>query len=264
MKRLICIILSLMLTASALVSCTVGDVEYIKETAKEQIGGQTDTTEEKKTEENTENLSTYEKIVAVAEPLCEHYTLERLDQREIFSDFSVENLKEIMAGFDVIIEKNSVIKMKRTKFLTDLFHAKNVQFTYSDEHVFADTQMDKRVLKYAMYASVFMENFPDNVNPTFRSANEDKRDVAISSSVVYLVYGYSFDLTVWFEPENQEDREKVYKIVDGKMAEVYIMGDIFGLSSSEILMTRAYRELTTSSIQVHNMLDFLRREGEKR
>ena len=244
MKRTICIFLSLILTVLSLASCTMDDVEYIKDSAQQQIGEQTDTP----TDENTEELSTYEKIVAVAEPTGEHYSLERLDQKEIFSDFSPENLEQIMAGFDVIIDNNQTILLPRTPFVTQLFSRESVEYNYGPEIIFVDTDIQREVLKYAMLASVYIQNFPENTFP--------RVPIAVRMSMNSIP---PFDIIVSFAEEQEYEEAKGYKDINGNPLKVRLTGDEdYSFSSMNIDL----RHLTPSKISVafseENLLKDLR------
>ena len=235
MKRTICIVLSLILTVLSLASCTMDDVEYIKNSAQQQIGEQTDTP----TDENTKELSNYEKIVAVAEPAGEHYSLERLDQKEIFSDFSEENLKEIMKAFDVIIDKNQVIKMKRSEFIKELFNGR-VQYNYSEEDVFVSTQIDRKLLKYAMYVSVFIENFPDN---TCYSVSDAARDYY---QRLNIAFHFPYHVMVSFAQDVGKSLTGIVHIQNGEMVYEAPNEETYGFYSDDIKLVKA--RLNTTSI----------------
>jgi hypothetical protein len=220
------------------------DVEYFKDSAQQQIGEQTDTP----TDENTEELSNYEKIVAVAEPVGEHYTLERLDQKEIFSDFSEENLKEIMKAFDVIIDNNKTILLPRSAFVTQLFSCESVEYNYGPEIIFVDTDIQREVLKYAMLASVYIQNFPENTFP--RVPNEMRR---------YLNSIPPFDIIVSFTEEPEYEEAKGYKDINGNPIKLRLIGDKdYRFSSTNIDLQDLTPSKNSATIHKKNLLEDLR------
>ena len=244
MKRTICTVLSLILTVLSLASCTMDDVEYIKDSAQQQIGEQTDTP----TDENTEELSTYEKIVAVAEPTGEHYSLERLNQKEIFSDFSPENLEQIMAGFDVIIDNNQTILLPRSVFVTQLFSRERIEYNYGPEIIFVDTDIQREVLKYAMFASVYIQNFPENTFPSV--------PIAVRMS---MSYDPPFDIIVSFAEEQEYEEAKGYKDINGNPVKVRLIGDEdYKFSSINIDLRHLTPPKTSAAFPNENLLKDLR------
>lgn len=243
MKRTICIVLSLILTVLSLASCTMDDVEYIKDKAQQQIGEQTDTP----ADDNTKELSTYEKIVAVAEPAGEHYSLERLDQKEIFSDFSPENLEQIMAGFDIIIDNNQTILLPRSPFVTQFFSREKIEYNYGPEIIFVDTDIQREVLKYAMFASVYIQNFPENTFP--------RVPVEIR---MYLNSIPAFNFVVSFE-EPEYEEAKGYKDINGNPVKVRLIGnEDYCFSSMNIDLRRLTPSKSSVVLPAENLLKDLR------
>lgn len=240
MKRLFCTVLALLLTVMALVSCTMDDVEYIGEKVQQQMCEPTD--------ENTAKLSTYEQIVAVAEPVGEHYNLERLNQKEIFSDLSEENLKEIMAGFDVIIDNNQTILLPRSPFVTQLFSRESVEYNYGPEIIFVDTDIQREVLKYAMLASVYIQNFPENTFPRVPF------EVRMRMNSIP-----PFDIIVSFAEEQEYEEAKGYKDINGNPLKVRLIGDEdYSFSSMNIDLHRITPSKTSVAFPNENLLKDLR------
>lgn len=113
------------------------------------------------------------------------FPISKLRQKDIFSDMSYDNLKQIFEAFDLIVEKNETIVLKDSMFLRMLFDYNKIEYNLSDEsvdlvHIYryeengmeralnydgtitVSTDEDAEYLKYAMFVSVYMELFPDN------------------------------------------------------------------------------------------------------
>lgn len=113
------------------------------------------------------------------------FPISKLRQKDIFSDLSYDNLKQVFEAFELIIEKNETIVFKDTIFMRFLFERNGVKHTLSDESVnlrtiytyeengiervlnydgtiTVSTEENAECLKYAMLVEVYTELFPDN------------------------------------------------------------------------------------------------------
>lgn len=128
--------------------------------------------------------SAFETLSSVITSENDTFAVARFNQKEIFADLSRDNLREIFAAFDIVIEKNETIEIKDTLYHRTLFDNEGVEYTLTDdielEYIYyweengeeivlnhdgkmiLSTDQDTDVLKYAMLASVYMELFPDN------------------------------------------------------------------------------------------------------
>ena len=110
-----------------------------------------------------ENLNTIETLTQDATSKDGIYSITKLNQKEIFSDFSTDNLANIMAAFDIIIAKNESIELSDEYFIYYLLYKNGIELDYPIDTITVSTDIDKNLLKYAMFTSVFLENFPENV-----------------------------------------------------------------------------------------------------
>lgn len=139
--------------------------------------------------ENQENLeavkpATFETLSSVITSENTGFALSTFNQKEIFADLSRDNLREIFAAFDIVLEKNETIELKDTMYHRFLFDNEGIAYTLTDDidlmyiycceengeetvlnhdgKMILSTDQDSDVLKYAMLSSVYMELFPDN------------------------------------------------------------------------------------------------------
>lgn len=110
-----------------------------------------------------EKLDTIETLSKIATSANGNYSVKKLNQKEIFQDLSAENISDIMTAFDVIIRKNDFIELSSEFFVRILFESNDIFYKVTDDKITVSTDVDNNVLKYAMFASVFIENFPENV-----------------------------------------------------------------------------------------------------
>jgi len=131
-----------------------------------------------------EDISTFETLSSVITSEDGAYSLSKFNQKEIFADLSRDNLREIFAAFDIVLEKNESIELKDTMYHRALFDEEKIEYTLTDdinlEYIYlcvengeeivlnhngrmtVYTNQNPDVLKYAMLSSVYMELFPDN------------------------------------------------------------------------------------------------------
>lgn len=107
--------------------------------------------------------SAFETLSKVAVSENGMYSVSKLNQREIFSDFSSENISHIMAAFDVVISKNDVIELAKEPLICCLFNDNEISYQVDGDKILVNTDVDANLLKYAMYASVYIVNFPETV-----------------------------------------------------------------------------------------------------
>ena len=111
--------------------------------------------------------STYYTISELAETKDGVFKLDVLDQKEIFSDISQDNMEQIFEAFDVIIDENDVIVLSNE--VGSYFNGDKRAFDYTDDGKCiintSDIAGDRTQIKLAMLLSVYFENFPDNIVP---------------------------------------------------------------------------------------------------
>ena len=83
--------------------------------------------------QQTQEKSTFETICELAETKDGVFSISKLNQKEIFSDLSRDNLREVSAAFDVILEKNDTIEIKDTMYHRYLFHKEGIEYTLTDD-----------------------------------------------------------------------------------------------------------------------------------
>lgn len=131
-----------------------------------------------------EKIPTYKTLSSVISSENDTFDLSFFTQKEIFADLSRDNLREIFAAFDIVLEKNETIELKDTMYHRFLFDNEGIEYTLTndvdlmyiyigskngeetvlnhDGKIILSTDQDSDVLKYAMLTSVYMELFPDN------------------------------------------------------------------------------------------------------
>ena len=182
--------------------------------------------------------STYDTISDLAETKDGVFKLDVLDQKEIFTDFSVSNLKNIMTAFDVIVEKNDVVEFPIELFLIELFNENQIPYQKVDSQLIVKTDVDSSILKYAMYVSVYFVNFPDSV---YRFSDpRDNRNADMGNNII-----------IFFDYENY-GFESAYDCIS---AYSEWSSPTYQLSSYEIDMFN--EEGNTLSNPTPNLLDFL-------
>lgn len=197
MKKLIVSIISIVLVAS-LLSVAIFAIN--------SIGSPKDITE----------LSEMEQLLASTKGENGHFTTASLSYKEVFSDFSPENLDAIMAAFDKIIDENETVDIACTITTYMIFLAYEMEmpeelaklnpdprYGVYTEHdtkyaeiaeVSTDglsTDMQRNALKYAMLISVYVICFPEN---TCYYAPYEMKD-----SIVQCAYSMNCDIVVSFD-----------------------------------------------------------------
>ena len=125
----------------------------------------------------TEKKSTFDIISELAETEDKTFTVSKYNQREIFSDVSAENLDQIFQALEIVISKNESLEFSNDLFFVQLFVRAGVEYEVTPLYVIGDdgypdevygggkvtvsTDQDPTVLKYAMLARIYLENFPD-------------------------------------------------------------------------------------------------------
>ena len=116
----------------------------------------------------TVEKSTYDTICELAETKDGVFSVSKLDQKEIFSDISQENLEQIFDAFDVIIDENDIIVLSN-EIRPYFFLVDKCAFEYTDDGKCvintSDIAGDRNQIKLAMLLSVYFENFPDTIVP---------------------------------------------------------------------------------------------------
>ena len=128
--------------------------------------------------------ATFETLSSLISTEKDGFVLSTFNQKEIFADLSRDNLREIFAAFDIVLEKNETIELKDTLYHRSLFDNEEIKYTLTNDvnlfHIYVgeengvekvlnhdgrmtvSTDQNPDVLKYAMLTSVYMELFPDN------------------------------------------------------------------------------------------------------
>jgi hypothetical protein len=143
--------------------------------------------------------STYEILSEIAETEDNTFTVSKYNQREIFSDFSPENLDQIFQAFDIVISKNDVLSFEDSYFFRYALAA-NSGMTHDDYYVengkmIVSTKINPTNLKYAMLATVYLENFSDyvSISPSdefIERCNYNVEPILAVSFIDYEKYGF--------------------------------------------------------------------------
>ena len=138
----------------------------------------------------TVEKSTYDTICELAETKDGVFSTEKLDQKEIFFDLSQENLNEIFSAFDVILEENETVELYYDEFVKLTLEKYEADYTLNNRKIIVKTDVNTNVLKYVMFASVYLENFPEYVAYV---QNEEER--------MYTNFAAVYDFVVSFDYE---------------------------------------------------------------
>ena len=198
--------------------------------------------------ENTSLLSTYDAIVAVADSQDGIYTFENLDQKEIFSDLSEENLIQIFDAFDIILANNEALELYEDDFIRIILNSYKIDYTVENGKIITSTAGDANALKYVMFVTVYLENFEDNL--CYVQAPEKRRfmnlkDYDIIISFDYDKYGYD-NATEYYDEyfyPNRFEKEmlgsKTYRFA-GRDIDLYVIKDNDYEAPSDNLLSMLY------------------------
>ena len=138
----------------------------------------------------TVEKSTYDTICELAETKDGVFSVSKLDQNEIFFDLSQENLNDIFSAFDVILEENDTVELYYDEFVKLTLEKYEADYTLNNRKIIVKTDVNTNVLKYVMFASVYLENFPEYVAYV---QNEEER--------MYTNFAAVYDFVVSFDYE---------------------------------------------------------------
>ena len=181
-----------------------------------------------------EKLDTVETLSKVATSENGNFSIVKLNQKEIFYDLSAENLANIMTAFDVIIDKNEVIELTDEYFVHYLLYNNDIEHDYPADVITVSTDIDKDILKYAMFTSVFLENFPETVFRFYDSrlfdelgAPSGKRNNRIAISFDFIENGYdnAFDYISQFYVGNITELGDKTFLLSYDDPDIYIWND---------------------------------------
>jgi len=187
----------------------------------------------------TVEKSTYDTICELAETKDGVFSVSKLDQKEIFFDLSQENLNEIFSAFDIILEKNDKVELDGGSFVKDVL--RNTEYIEKNEKIIVSTDADSNKLKYAMFASAFIQNFPDNTRPFY--TEEEKRMMShliIGSDIIisfdYKDFGYKNTHEYFSDKRNtSEIGEKTYRLSSTEIDMYAVKGNYYGSPTENIL-----------------------------
>lgn len=138
----------------------------------------------------TVEKSTYDTICKLAETKDGVFSTEKLDQKEIFFDLSQENLNEIFSAFDVILAENETVELYYDEFVKLTLEKYKADYTLNNGKIIVKTDVNTNALKYVMFASVYLENFPEYIAYV---QNEEER--------MYTNFAAVYDFVVSFDYE---------------------------------------------------------------
>lgn len=187
----------------------------------------------------TMEKSAYDTICELAETKDGVFSVSKLDQKEIFFDLSQENLNEIFSAFDIILEKNDKVELDGGSFVKDVL--RKTEYIEKDGKIIVSTDADSNKLKYAMFASVFIQNFPDNTRPFY--TEEEKRmmsHVIIGSDIIisfdYKDFGYKNTDEYFNDKRNtSEIGEKTYRLSSSEIDMYAVKGNYYGSPTENVL-----------------------------
>lgn len=187
----------------------------------------------------TMEKSAYDTICDLADTRDGVFSVSKLDQKEIFFDLSQENLNDIFSAFDVILEKNDKVELDSCSFVKDVL--RNTEYTEKDGKIIVNTDMDSNKLKYAMFASVFIQNFPDNTRPMY--TEEEKRlmnRIIIGNDIIisfdYENFGYkNTDEYIKDKRNTPEIGENTYRLSSTEIDMYAVKGNYYGSPTDNIL-----------------------------
>jgi len=138
----------------------------------------------------TMEKSAYDTICDLADTGDGVFSVSKLDQKEIFFDLSQENLNEIFSAFDIILEKNETVELYYDEFVKLTLEKYKADYTLNNGKIIVKTDVNTNALKYVMFASVYLENFPEYVAYV---QNEEER--------MYTNFAAVYDFVVSFDYE---------------------------------------------------------------
>ena len=138
----------------------------------------------------TMEKSAYDTICDLADTRDGVFSVSKLDQKEIFFDLSQENLNEIFSAFDVILEENDTVELYYDEFVKLTLEKYEADYTLNNRKIIVKNDVNTNVLKYVMFASVYLENFPEYVAYV---QNEEDR--------MYTNFAAVYDFVVSFDYE---------------------------------------------------------------
>jgi hypothetical protein len=191
-------------------------------------------------EENVaqEPASAFEAICAVAKSENGSFSVSVLDQRDIFTDLSDENLKQIFEAFDVILAENETLELVNVRFIRDVVLGMN--YTNEDGRIIVSTDEDSNRLKYALFVAVYIENFPEFTAPVFSEEDHMLMNRITTDEILisfdYTEHGYD-DISDYFNDmrHSEEMGEQTYVLAPFDIDMWQVKGNEYGDPNENML-----------------------------